>query len=220
MRAALVVIISFLCATASAQTGGTVTGRITDETGGALPGVTVELIGSGQPLEEVTDGEGRYAFTNVAPGTYQLSVRLINFATVNHRDLVIEAGKTVSHDEVLHLSLNAEVVVVGKRTFANLADAEHPAEEPDVVLQPIGADGLSLGRHDGLLSKRARVESRRGSPYASAPRHDEVAGIPDGHARRVTAPARPAAAPLAPRGSARAAPRTRTPRTGSGSACR
>ena len=129
MRTALVVIISLFCATASAQTGGTVTGRVTDETGGALPGVTVELTGSGQPLEDVTDGEGRYTFTNVAPGTYQLSLRLINFATANRRDLVVEAGKTVSNDEVLHLSLNAEVVVIGKRTFANLADAEHPAED-------------------------------------------------------------------------------------------
>ena len=29
---------------------------------------------------------------------------------------------------MLHLSLNAEVTVVGKRTFANLADVENPAE--------------------------------------------------------------------------------------------
>ena len=113
---------------AAAQSGGTVTGHITDETGAALPGVTVELRGKAAPQAEVTDGEGRYTFANVAPGMYQLSMRLINFADVNHGQVTVGAGTTSTVDEILHLSLNAEVVVVGKRTFVNLADAEHPAE--------------------------------------------------------------------------------------------
>lgn len=129
MRALLILVISLACQSAWAQTGGTVRGQITDETGGALPGVTVQLGGNGQPLEGVTDGEGRYVFESVPPGTYELSVRLINFASVSHRDLVVTAGATATVNEVMHLSLNAEVVVIGKRTFTNLVDAENPAED-------------------------------------------------------------------------------------------
>jgi protocatechuate 3,4-dioxygenase beta subunit len=128
MKTALFLILSLSCAPAWAQTG-TVTGTITDETGGALPGVTVELKGTGDPIVAVSDGEGRYAFDTVTPGTYQLSIRLVNFATVTHEDLVVTAGKTASLNDVMHLVLSAEVVVIGKRTFTNLADANNPAED-------------------------------------------------------------------------------------------
>ena len=122
---------------------GQVRGRITDETGGALPGVTVELRGTaGEPVVTVTDGIGSYAFAGVAPGTYQLAYSLINFGSVTHRDLAVAAGGTATNDEVMHLSLNAEVVVIGKRTFANLADVENPAEN----LVGIAAVGQP-GRH-------------------------------------------------------------------------
>ena len=129
MRIAFVLCAWLACTNAWAQTGGVVTGHVTDETGGVLPGVTVELRGTSEPLVAVTDGEGRYDFGTVAPGTYQLSMRLINFAAVNAGAVVVEAGKPVIRDEVMHLSLNAEVVVIGKRTFTNLADAENPAED-------------------------------------------------------------------------------------------
>jgi hypothetical protein len=109
--------------------GAHVKGRVTDETGGALPGVTVELLGGSEPREVVTDGQDNYDFENVPAGTYQLSMRLINFAAVNHKDLKVGVGQIVTNDEVMHLSLNAEVVVVGKRTFTNLADVENPAED-------------------------------------------------------------------------------------------
>jgi len=77
----------------------------------------------------VTDEQGSYTFSGVAPGTYQLNYSMINFGSVTHRDLAVTAGKTATNDETMHLSLNAEVVVVGKRTFVNLADSENPAED-------------------------------------------------------------------------------------------
>ena len=113
---------------AQPSTSDQLRGRVTDETGGALPGVTVEVRAEGAPpMETVTDATGDYVFSGVAPGQYQLTFSLINFATIVRRDVKMMSGVT-RVDAVMRFSLTAEVAVVGKRTFANLEDMDEPAE--------------------------------------------------------------------------------------------
>ncbi len=113
---------------ASAQTGA-VAGAVRDQTGGALPGVTVELTAPRvAPFATSTDVSGRYRFEGVPAGTYTLSFRLLNFGDQQRRDLTIDGARLLTVDAVLSLALSADVVVVAKRTFANLADIENPAE--------------------------------------------------------------------------------------------
>ena len=51
-----------------------------DQTGGALPGVSVELSPPGDVSRSgETDGTGRYRFNDVAPGAYCVAFRLLNF---------------------------------------------------------------------------------------------------------------------------------------------
>jgi hypothetical protein len=117
---------------ALAQPAGTarVSGHVTDETAGALPGVTVELRNQNAVAAVTTTGAaGEYLFEAVQPGTYQLSFALINFAAATRRGVVLTAGAAVISDQVMHLSLSADVVVIGKRTFTNLADVKDPAED-------------------------------------------------------------------------------------------
>ena len=51
-------------------------------------------------------------------------------------------------DAVLHLSLNAEVTVTGKRTFANLADVENPAENLVGVAQSASQGAITARQLD------------------------------------------------------------------------
>ena len=129
---ALAISLLFSSAAAGDQqaAAGRIQGRVIDETGGVLPGVTVALKSDNQqPRVTVTGASGEYSFDGLPPGIYELSLTLINFAAVTHRDLRLAAGATVINNETMHLAMNADVVVVGKRTFTNLADAADPAKD-------------------------------------------------------------------------------------------
>src|SRR5262245_25606018 len=67
-----------------AQTGGTATGRVFDQTAATIPGVTVELLPRGlrTTRSTLTGEDGVYRFGSVPEGPAELTFRLINFSTV------------------------------------------------------------------------------------------------------------------------------------------
>src|SRR4051812_21635872 len=133
---------------AVAQPDAAVAGTVRDQTGGALPGVTVELTQLARaPLAVSTDRAGRYQFESVPAGVYTLSFRMLNFADQQRRDVRV-AGQSVTIDAVLSLSLSADVVVVAKRTFANLADVENPAENLVGVAQSASQGAITARQLD------------------------------------------------------------------------
>ncbi|MEP7310487.1 MAG: TonB-dependent receptor [Acidobacteriota bacterium] len=145
------VFVALAAASLSAQqiTNNQLSGLVTDETGGVLPGVTIELRSEGAaPMETVTDGSGEYLFNGVAPGKYQVAFTLINFASILRRDVKMSAGPT-RVDAVMHLSLSAEVAVIGKRTFANLADMEDPEENLVGVAESASQGAITARQFDG-----------------------------------------------------------------------
>ena len=132
-----------------------VEGRIQDETGGALPGVTVELRAtSGAPLVTVTDGRGAFRVDRVAAGHYSAAFSLINFATAR-REIDVASTGTTRLDAVLHLSLSADVTVTGRRTFANLADVENPAENLVGVAESASQGAITARQLDARPIMRA-----------------------------------------------------------------
>jgi hypothetical protein len=116
-----------LCISANvyAQPMGRVSGRVLDQTGAALPGVAIDLVVNARELTTVTDDTGGYLFDVVPPGSAELTFRLLNFG-VRRRFVSVPGGALVKADVVLTLSLSADVIVTGARTFRNVADVEDP----------------------------------------------------------------------------------------------
>ena len=122
-----VLLVLFIVSPAGAQTGGSIAGVVRDETGGVLPGVTVDLHTGGTERTATTANDGSYRFDTVPPGPAELTFKLINFTLVR-RTVSVTADRSVTADAVLTIALSADIVVTGSRTFRNIADLDNPAE--------------------------------------------------------------------------------------------
>ncbi len=111
------VTVVFLPTEAAAQAGtttATVNGRVTDETGGALPGVTITLtnLETNQARTVVSNEEGRYNFSGVTASRYSLQSELQGFATVLRPDFTVNVGAVLTIDMPMQLSQFEETVTV------------------------------------------------------------------------------------------------------------
>jgi hypothetical protein len=74
---------------------GTITGRVTDEQGGVLPGVTVTLTGSTGSQTQVTDAQGAFRFMGLPPGSYSVKSELSGFRPKQQQNIDVTIGKTI-----------------------------------------------------------------------------------------------------------------------------
>ena len=79
-----------------ASSTGTITGKVTDTSGGVLPGVTVNATSPSMMgvQSSVTNSEGMYRFPAIPPGTYALSYELPGFNTLKREGIEIRLGFT------------------------------------------------------------------------------------------------------------------------------
>src|SRR5687768_7973534 len=101
-------------ASLSAQATGELAGRVTDESGGVLPGVTVTATqtDTGFTRTVVTDGEGAWVMPNMPPGPYRLEVSLQGFRTYVQTGIVLQVGQTPTLNAVLAVGNLEETVSV------------------------------------------------------------------------------------------------------------
>ena len=112
-----------LGAPAVAQTA-TISGTVVDESGAAVPGATVELIGPASNSPTVSGARGEYTFRNVAPGTYRVQATLVGFATATQTDIVGGGSNVEVPPLTLRVaSLTDTVVVSATKSEAALIDA-------------------------------------------------------------------------------------------------
>lgn len=92
---------------------GNISGVVMDQTGGALPGVTVTATNTerGTSRSEVSDANGRYRIPGLAIGVYNLEASLEGFQ-VTKMSVRVEADKTNTVDVTMSLAAASEAITV------------------------------------------------------------------------------------------------------------
>lgn len=99
----LIVLMGAFACTSSHTIVSAIRGRVVDDNGYALPGVTVTVSAAGRTLTAVTDADGLYAITGVPPGRYTIVSALSGLTTMTQQ-LTVRA-----HDERLVTVMRAPV---------------------------------------------------------------------------------------------------------------
>ncbi|MCY4119542.1 MAG: carboxypeptidase-like regulatory domain-containing protein, partial [Acidobacteria bacterium] len=156
---------------ALAQTNSQFTGEVTDNTGGILPGVTVEA--SSPVLIEgsrvaITDGAGRYTMVDLRPGTYNLTFTLPGFSVVVVESQELPAGFTATVNAELSVgALEETVTVSGEAPVVDVQSTRRVEVLSTEVLDAIPTgrnmqstaqliDGIKLNRPEVGLSTAAQ----------------------------------------------------------------
>jgi hypothetical protein len=97
---------------------GEISGVVTDEEGGPLPGATVTLTGANlfqKSLTAMTDARGVFRFAFLNPGTYAVEISLQGFGSVKYSSILVGAGRTTPiQAKMAPPKLEKEVTVVAK----------------------------------------------------------------------------------------------------------
>jgi predicted porin len=87
----------------SAQSGGSVSGVVTDQTGAALPNVTVTIksLDSSETRTITTDGGGRYQTSGLPPGRFEIRAAKPGFADETRAGISLAVGQGATVDITL-----------------------------------------------------------------------------------------------------------------------
>src|SRR3954463_751665 len=92
----IVALVCVLLLPTIAAAQGQIVGQVKDESGGILPGVTVEA-SSPVLIEKVKNGvsdeQGRYRIVDLRPGTYKLTFTLAGFSTMTRDGVQLSADQ-------------------------------------------------------------------------------------------------------------------------------
>jgi hypothetical protein len=92
----LALVLAVTGVTAAQETTGTVTGRIADAQGLAVPGATVTLTGAQGARTFVTDADGNFSAPFLTPGTYTVRAELQGFKATETRNVNVSLGQTTT----------------------------------------------------------------------------------------------------------------------------
>ena len=156
-------------------TAATVSGTVKDETGGVLPGVSIEVknLDTGLSRTAITDGNGSFTIPGLPPGRYEARATLQGFANVVERDIRLAVAQQAALNVAMKVSAAAETInVVGAATLVDTQSAALSAVVTEKTIEQLPLNGrnyidLAL-LQPGVASfyeKDSNASSNRGTKF-------------------------------------------------------
>jgi len=132
MRAFMLALIVAMAYTASAGAAqgvtGLITGHVADATGGLVPGAAVTLTNTGtnKTRKTLTGGDGGFVFVDLLAGTYQVTILLEGFKTIERKEISVAATEHVNLPPfILEVGTNETITVRGDVPLVQTATSAH-----------------------------------------------------------------------------------------------
>ena len=130
-------------------TTGTISGTVTDETGGILPGVEVTVTHTDTNLNRsvVTDDEGRYIAPNLSLGNYEVQVGLTGFRTGVRSGIQLTIGREAEVDFTLAVGeISERVIVEGEAPLVEATTSTVTSLVDDRKIRDLPLNGRSFSQ--------------------------------------------------------------------------
>ncbi|HLK04333.1 MAG TPA: TonB-dependent receptor, partial [Candidatus Acidoferrum sp.] len=123
------------------STTGTVQGDVLDEKGGSVPAasVTAKNLDTNYTRTENTDNDGHFAFLNLAPGRYELTITKSGFTTIVQQNVNLTVGQVLTIPVTVKVSSVAQQIVVSDVPVIETTSTESAStlEESAIATTPV-----------------------------------------------------------------------------------
>lgn len=159
VRAITFLSISILAAilAAAQERRGVITGRVADASHAVIAGARVQLQPGGQTA--VSDGQGQFTISGLAPGQYKVTVSAIGFAQFVTNDLAVTAGGTVNVDASLQVEAKEEVIEVRAERQRGEIEALNRELTADNIVQVLPAEVITSLPNANIADAVGRLPS-------------------------------------------------------------
>jgi hypothetical protein len=155
-------------------TSATLTGRVTDSTGSAIPNALVTATDSttGVIIHAETDGQGDYALTGLAPDTYRLIFSKDGFQSYGQNGLIVTVGQRATvNAELLVGAVSQSVIVEAASEMINVQSPTVSTSIDNKMTQQLPLNGrnycsscslprMSVQRLPAAINKTHRVRTK------------------------------------------------------------
>jgi TonB-dependent receptor len=156
---------------------GTITGMVSDKSGGVLKGAQISLEPQAQTV--ASDVLGQFRINDLEPGKYTLSVSYVGFSAFT-KEVEVPAGQSVNVDATLELERqDLQILVTAERPSAEV-EAVNVERTADNIVQVLPAEVIrslpnanmadALGRLPSITLERDEGEGKYVQVRGTAPR--------------------------------------------------